>query len=355
MTSIPHSQFDRRRFLGLVGAVGMTAPLLAACGGGSGSGTSPTSTGPSSFAPPRQTVRGNLQLGWFPNVESAPFVVAKQRGYYSAGHVDLTLQPGGPTVTIAPLIVAGNALTGVLAIERLADAVLQGAKLKAVGAVYQTSSSCILSLAKAPIQEPKDLEGKRFGISAADAQTYGAFFKMSGVDPSKVTMVQVGADPASLVSGEVDAMSAVIPNQPVALAQKGIKTHELHLADFGYHRWSSLLVVAADALADPVKRSAIGVILQGSQRALTEQMADPDAAAKIVFDLYGQNQGLDLSSQQAAIRRWNEIASTPEQHGHLRVTPQGVQQTQEFLSAIGVKIDASSLFDTSLGDEVFHA
>src|SRR5699024_1662931 len=146
--------------------------------------------------------------------------------------------------------------------------------LVAIGAMYQSSPSCILSLKKNPVREPKDLEGKRFGISQSDARVYDAFFKLAEVDGSKVENVPNGADPASLASGDVDAMSAVLPNQPVALEIKGVETHSLKLADYGYNRWSGLLSVKKTTLEDDARRADVVAMLKGTIEGMKDCVTD---------------------------------------------------------------------------------
>src|SRR5688572_31993959 len=56
--------------------------------------------------------QASLQMGWIANVENAGEFVAAEKGYYAAEGVDLELVPGGPGVSVEPLVVSGNALVG---------------------------------------------------------------------------------------------------------------------------------------------------------------------------------------------------------------------------------------------------
>lgn len=298
-----------------------------------------------------------FQLGWLPNVESMAVIVAAANGYFEDAGVQLKLKPGGPNVVVEPQIVSGKVLVGVQSSDKLAASVAQGADLVAFGAMYQTSPSCILSLAENPINEPKDLEGKRFGVSQSDARVYDAFFELTGVDAEKMKTVQTAADPAALASGDVDAMSAVLANQPVALQQKGIETKTLKLADYGYNRWSGLLVAKRSSLDDDAKRKALAAVFEGVARGMEKATTDPAAAAKVVVDRYGKKLGLGLEEQTAGAKVWAELAATDDRkkHGLLRITKEGIESQQKFFDTIGIKTAASDLFDTTIGDEVSGA
>ncbi|MFC6885122.1 MULTISPECIES: ABC transporter substrate-binding protein [Actinomadura] len=323
-----------------LGGAAALAPALAACGGAGGTDADGAT---------------RIQLGWLPNVESMALLVAAANGHYRREGVTPKLAPGGPNVVIEPQIITGKVLVGVEASDKLGDAVAKGAPLVAIGATFQRSSSCILSLADKPVRTPKDLEGRRFGVAQSDARVYAAFFRLAGVDASKVTMVPTGTDPSALASGEVDAISATLANQPVALGLRGIRTTSIALADHGYNRWSGLLTVSAHNLRNDATRARIAKVLRGTIRGLQDAVDDPGAAARVVVDRYGRRTGLDPRSQAAGAKVWAGLARTPdtERHGLMRLTPEGIATQERFLRGIGVKADVKAMFDPSLIDEVY--
>ncbi|QMU97004.1 ABC transporter substrate-binding protein [Microbacterium esteraromaticum] len=319
--------------------------LLTACSGGS---ETPASDG----ADVKPLESAAFQLGWIPNVESMAPIVASARGYFEDEGVDVELLPGGPEVTTDAQIVSGNALVGSLSSEGLANSVRAGAPLVAIGAIYQTSSSAIITTEASGISEPKDLEGRRFGISQTDARVYTPFFSLNGVDETKIDEVSTGSDPASLISGEVDAMSGTLANQPIALEAAGVKTKTIRLADYGYNRWSQLLVVRKDSLEDPQKRATVEAMLKAITKGLEESVADPDAAAQTVYDVYGEQLGLELDQQKASAAVWAELAANPTtDQGLVQITEEGIQSQQEFFDTIGIEVDAADLFDLSVQEE----
>ncbi|WP_159829180.1 ABC transporter substrate-binding protein [Arthrobacter sp. 9AX] len=326
----------------VLAAVAAAALALSACSAGAGEPAAESG----------QLQQASIQLGWVPNVESMAPIVAQAKGYYEEEGLEVKLLPGGPDVVADAQIVSGNALMGILNSETLANAVKGGAPLVAVGATYQTSSSAIVTLADSGITEPSDLEGKRFGFAQTDERVYKPFFKMAGVDIDKIELVTTGADPASLVSGEVDAMSGTLPNQPIAIQSQGLKTREIRLSDYGYNRWSGLLVVRADSLENPEKRSAIEAILKATHRALENAVKDPETAGQTVYDVYGEQLGLKLEPQIAGAKVWAGLAS--ESSELLQVTNEGVASQQKFFDSIGLQADASKMFDLSVGERVFN-
>ena len=62
-------------------------------------------------------------------------------------------------------------------------------------------------------QIPKEIEGKRLGITLAGKNTALVFMRMNDVDTSKVTLVPIQYDPAPLAAGEIDALWGFAPLQ----------------------------------------------------------------------------------------------------------------------------------------------
>lgn len=345
--SNPIHHLRRRTLLGGVG--GLSLAGLAACS----SGETPSSAAGSSAGSADVLPAAKIQIGWLPNVENMAVITAVADGLYTAAGTTVEILPGGPDVVADAQIVSGNALLGILSAEALANSVLAGAPLVAIAATYQTASSCILSLTDSGITEPKDLEGRRFGMSQTDARVYTPFFELAGVDISKIDVVSTGADPASLVSGEVDAMSATLPNQPVAVRAQGYATNQIRLADYGYNRWSGLVVVRQDNLDKPTERATIIAVLGATIEAMETAVADPGAAAQTVFDVYGEQLGLVLPSQVEGAGIWAELATeNTHDQGVMRVTGAGVAGLQDFFDTTGIDVTAADLFDLSVQEEV---
>ena len=70
-------------------------------------------------------------------------------------------------------------------------------------------------------ETPKEIEGKRLGITLAGKNTALVFMRMNDVDTSKVTLVPIQYDPAPLAAGEIDAVVGLCRprTQPVSLGR----------------------------------------------------------------------------------------------------------------------------------------
>jgi ABC-type nitrate/sulfonate/bicarbonate transport system substrate-binding protein len=306
---------------------------------------------------PDNPVHAAVQFGWTPNVENMASILAEQEGHFRDEGIDIDILPGGPEVAVDAQVVSGNADMGIVDIQTLATAVANGAPIVGIGATYQTSGSAVLTLEGSGISKPSDLEGKTFGLSQIDHRVYEPFLKAEGVDMSTVKIVDTGAEPASLVSGEVDAMSSMTPNQPVVLREQGKKPVELPLAKYGYNPWNGILAVRKDALADDSTRPVIMAMARAVESGLEDAVRDPAAAGHTVYTSYAKDLGLDEYSQVEGAKVWAGLTTAGDRGtdstGLALVDDAGVRSQQDFLTRTGFEGDASDMFDLEASREAF--
>ena len=297
----------------------------------------------------------SLQMGWIANVENAGEFVADDKGYYTAEGVELELIPGGPGVSVEPLVVSGNALVGLSQPDNVARAREQGAELKVVATTFQRNPAAVMSLATNPVPTPQDLVGKRLGIQQAGVPIYNAFFTGLGIDPASITYVPVQFDPAPLVAGEVDAFVSFQTNQPIQLALQGIETTTFLLADFGFNLFTDAFVVADESLADPERRATIVKIVRATMLGWRDAIDDPEAAARLVVEKYGQSLNLDLEAQTLTLQEQIPLIETEETEaaGLGTMSEERIQENIATLEQSGIAATAEELFDTSILAEVY--
>jgi ABC-type nitrate/sulfonate/bicarbonate transport system substrate-binding protein len=339
---------DRRTFVvrGLQGAAGVGA--LAGISG---------VRLPSAWAADEAALKAvTFQLGWIANVENMGEFVADHRGYYRREGLSVKLVPGGPGVSVEPLLVAGRALMGLSAPDLVAQARLRGAKLKIVATTFQKNPSAVMSLASKPIRRPRDLVGKRLGLQPSGEVIYNAFFRANGIDPKSIEYVPVQFDPSPLVDGEVDAFASFQTNQPIQLALQGIKTHTFLLADFGYSLFTDVCVVTEKTLADPESRRAAVKLLRGTIKGWQDALANPALGARLVVTKYGKNLGLEERAQLLTAKAEVPLARSKDTaaHGLFWMSDAAIRANVRTLARGGIRIKSGDLFTTALLREAYR-
>lgn len=336
-----HSRtLDRRHFLQRVGAIGAGFAV------GAGRLASPAR------AEPARLGRLAYQLGWVKNFQFAGEYVADDRGYYRRYGVEVDLLSGGPTVNVEPIVMSGKALVGQSMPDLIANANAKGASLRIIAACYQRNVSAIISLARTPLAQPRDMIGKRIGIQITNLVIWHSFLRLNRIARESVITVPVQFELTPLVTGEVDGFFGEVIDDAVELRESGVAIHIMPLADFGYHMLTATYEVAADSLSDPGRRAQLVAFMKGDLLGWQDVLKDPAGAARLTVERYGRETGLDLRRQQASCVVQNDfiVSAETRAHGLFWMSPERVAQTVAALQAAGVRARAD-YFTNEILDE----
>ena len=342
----------RRDFLTATARILGGGALLAASGGALAACSGDDEPGGGADGPTPVT----FQLGWLANVENMGIYVADDAGYFTNEGLQATIVPGGPSLSVGPLVASGKAFVGLDSVDTVARARKEGAPLKVVGAALQKNPSAVMSLAKNPIRTPQDLVGKRLGVQQSGTEIYNAFLTANGVDPKSVKYVPVQFDPAPLVNGEVDAFASFLTSQPIQLQRRGIETETFLLADHGYGLWADAFVVTEETLADKRKRARLVNLMRASVKGWQDAVKDPERGAKLAVEKYGKSLQLDLQEQLQTAKAFVPLIATPETtaNGLLTMSKEGIESNIKTMAAVGITTTAEDLFDTTILQDVFQ-
>jgi NitT/TauT family transport system substrate-binding protein len=230
-------QFDRRSFLRgaavlLPTVSGGLSLLLAGCGG-----SEPTaqSTGVSrSRKPINQTF--TTPFGFIPSFIDA--FVAKQEGFWKHRGLDITIHGGQGTSTGLQTVISGSAQYGRAGgASTTTDIITKDLPLKAVLQCEQGNQWRIASLPQNPINDPKQLQGKRLGVVSPGGETatlVDIMLAKAGVPKSAVDMPVVGVGPGAYQlakSGKIAAWVA-LDQDVYTFKQEGMAVHSISLSDY---------------------------------------------------------------------------------------------------------------------------
>ncbi|MEM7642913.1 MAG: ABC transporter substrate-binding protein [Pseudomonadota bacterium] len=291
-----------------------------------------------------------LQLSWLHSVQFGGSYIAKQRGYWADAGLEVALNPGGPNAPVEPPVVAGTALVGISAADYTAAAVAQGAPFRIIGVAMQKNPFAIASLPANPVNEPKDLEGKRIGMALANTPVLQALCTINGVDIGKIEIIPTQYDAAPLMAGQVDCLLAWATDLPVAMAMQGVEAVTMLMADYGYSVHSQTYIATEDSLAN--RRDDLVALMRGEVLGWTDYQADPAAAAALTVEMF-PDAGLDLPTQVMQAERQVPLmfSDLTDRHGFGWFTDETVEANIETLALLGREVTAD-LWDRSLLEAV---
>lgn len=202
-----------------------------------------------------------VQLAWVVSGANTGFFVAKEKGFYAARGLDVTINRGFGSGDTAKIVAAGKAQFGEVNIPTAIISQGKGLPLAIVGVIIGKAPESFLSFEEKGIRKPKDVEGKSFAEAsgAAIMVTWPAFAKLVGIDISKTTHIPVeaAAKPAAFFSGQVDWVPGFRPgfDEPVMLRARkdGKKLVFVPWEDYGWRVYGSGIVVHPDTLKNEPK------------------------------------------------------------------------------------------------------
>ena len=243
-----------------------------------------------------------LMLDYFPNADHAGIYAAQAGKHFRrAGLAVKIRQPSDPSAPIKQ-VAAGRVDLAVSYEPEVLRARDQGLGVVAVAALVRKPLTSIISLPKARVRSPRDLEGKTVGTSGIDYQS--AFLREilldAGGDPERVKERNVGFSlTPALLAGRVDATLGAFWNyEGTELKLKGRDPRIIRVEEAGVPTYDELVLVAnEDALERDGGRirGFIGALARGTG----ELRDDPRRG---IQGLLKANPDLDPELQRAAVK-----------------------------------------------------
>jgi len=229
-------------------------------------------------------------LDWKFEGPSAPYFVAIDKGYYKAEGLDVTVDSGPGSVAGIARVAAGAYPLGFFDVNSLVKFRDQNPdqRVQAVMMVYDVPPFAIVSLKKAGVKSPKDLEGKILGAPAPDGAfaQWKAFVKANKIDDSKVKIENVvfPVREPMLAQGKVDAITGFSFSSYFNLLQNNIKPDDVAvmlMSDHGLVLYGNAIMVNPDfAKANP---KVVAGFVRATVKGFIETAKNPDEAIKSVM------------------------------------------------------------------------
>lgn len=327
-----------------------TALILSACGS--------HSNGTGSGGEERGDLReASLQLNWITNATWAGSYLAEENGHYENEGLDLEILPGGPNVDFMATLSSGQADIAFAGMTEPMTLNENGADFRVVGTMYQKNPISIVSLEENNINRPEDLEGRRLGVGDSAISVWEQFADHVGIDKDSVEVVTIQSGQSELVSGDVDAMMGYVTEAPVALELRGLDPSYFLLQDFGFGYYVDVYAVRNQDLEDPEKRETIKRILKADLEGQLDMIKDPEGAAQITVDRYGDDLGLEYDAELATAKAAADLfySDTTREHGIGYMGGEELEITMSTMNAIlgsDYPLDGEGIIVNDLLDEI---
>src|SRR5262249_54961588 len=297
---------------------------------------------------------------------AAPFAVATKKGWYSAAGIKVQLVPLPGSADCVKLVATGELPYSLPSIEPLPAALQPGVKAKFFYTAYQGNIYGVAVPKDSPIRSIKDLKGKKIGVtsmaSGAVPVTRG-LLAMNGMDPDKdarIVVVGEAAQAAALArSGEVQALS-LYDTQYALIDTAGVAVRMLDSGPVA--RFPSNGFLALDETLRKDRAQALALV-KGYAMGTVFSMANPEAAVKILYEVFPQTKPSGKSDEQAIK---DDVKTMLARAEHWKLEAGGVKRWgessikdfdayEDFLvkwKVINAKVPVNELVTNELVDEV---
>ena len=199
------------------------------------------------------------------------------------------------------LLASGRVDVGVLDIHDLGLARERDVDVVGIGALVQRPLAAVI--ARGEVRRPRDLEGRRVGVTGlpSDDAVLRAVVEDDGGRFERVRRVTIGFSAVpSLVAGKVDAVTAFWNVEGVALRERGVRTREFKVEQFGAPVYPEVVLVAMRRTVD--RDPGLVARVRSAVAAGTElALRDPEPVLSRIAALSGGDEEL-VRAQFEAVR-----------------------------------------------------
>jgi NitT/TauT family transport system substrate-binding protein len=321
------------------------------------------------FAPAARAAESVVKVGFCARTitsAAAPFAIAMKKGWYAPAGIKVQLVPVAGSTDCVKLVATGDLPYSLPSIEPMPAAIQQGVKAKIFYTAYQGNIYGIAVPKKSPVRSIKDLKGKKIGVasmSSAGVPVARGLLAMNGLDPEKdaqIVVVGEAAQAAALLRGEQVAALSLYDTQYALVDSAGVA---VRLLDSGpVARFPSNGFLALQETLQKDRAQAVALV-KGYAMGTVFAMANPEAAVKILYEVYPQTKPSGKSDEQAISDDVKTLLARAE---HWKLEAGGVSRWgessvkdfdayEDFLvkwKVIPAKVPATEIVTNELIDEV---
>ena len=269
-------------------------------------------------------------------------VVAKEKGFFEAEGLDITIQATPGTANAITQLASGGALFAQgAAISTVPAIANQGAGIITVGQVIYRSVFELASPAGKPLKAGDDLTGKTIGLMSVGGSTdhlLNAMAAAGKTDPKSIKRVVTGLSAGAytyLQRGQVDAFFSYYPMR-IALEAQGAALHYTNTDDVAPIPPDSIIVSSSALTSEADRKAVIGYLRacsKGMQFLLDS--ANYDAAASMLAK-YNPVEVADRALARKKFEAVAALARRPASVPFMHCDPKAWESGVKLMEGIGL-------------------
>ena len=228
----------------------------------------------------------SVRLSFTPFAAHIPIYVAKDKGYYSQGGLDVSILPGRGSSFAAMTVGSGKEEFGVADAAAVVTTRAQGVPIVALANLQQDNGVALFATESSGITAPSQLKERNVGVYTGSTTTIflQAWLKKNGMtmDDIKPVTVRSGTDLPLVLSGKIDAEVTVYNNELVAwkIEHPELKLRQWTMASLGFDT-PGYAIVTNEELAKQ-KPQLVRAFTDATIKGIAFALANPAEAVGII-------------------------------------------------------------------------
>jgi NitT/TauT family transport system substrate-binding protein len=285
--------------------------------------------------PPVQKV--TLGMTYIPNVQFAPWYVAREKGYFREAGLDVRFDYR-MDIDALQLVATGQMDFAIAGGDQVITARSKKIPVVYLVSLYAKFPPVIIAKAESHIAKPRDLKGKKLGLPLYGTNLLAAkaILKKAGVAEADVQMIDIGyTQIPSLTSGKVDAVVGFANNEPLKLQAAGIKVSQINAWDY-FPLVGHGLITGEQQIAR--SRGQVRGMAQATLKGMRYSLAHPDEAFQICMkylpELGPEQQKIEKEVFLASLKLWENDYTRKNDLG--RSNPKDWEESQQLMAELGL-------------------
>ncbi len=253
-----------------------------------------------------------IQLQWVTQAQFAGYYVAKDKGFYDAVGLDVTIRPGGPDIAPPQILAGGGADIMVNWMPSALSARENGLPVVNVAQPFKSSGMMLTCRRDSGISSTDDLAGKTLGVwFFGNEFPFLSWMSQLGLGTdggdNGVTVLQQGFNVDPIFNGQADCVSTMTYNEYWQVIDGGLSADELIVfkyEDQGVATLEDGLYVLEDNLSDPAFADRLTRFVSASMKGWKYAEANVEEAVEIILE----NDDTGTATYEDQFRMMGEIA-----------------------------------------------
>ena len=253
-----------------------------------------------------------IQLKWVTQAQFAGYYVAKDKGFYDAEGLDVTIKPGGPDIAPAQVLAGGGADVMVDWMPSALAAREKGLPLVNIAQPFKSSGMMLTCRKDMGVNSTDDLKGKTLGVwFYGNEYPFLSWMSRLGLatdgSAEGVTVLKQGWGVEPLTEGQAACVSTMSYNEYWVVRDAGYSPEQLTVFKYQAEGASTLedgLYVLEKNLSDTSFKDKMVRFVRASMKGWKYAEANPKEAASIILD----NDDAGVQTEKHQVRMMGEIA-----------------------------------------------